>query len=163
MNPRPATSKLVVWVTLEDALRDARQPGGTRRIVLANGAFDLLHVGHVRYLEGARLAGDLLVVGINSDESVRRTKGALRPIVPQAERAELVCALECVDLAILFDEPTAERLIRVVRPHMHAKGTDYSPETVPEAQAVAAVGGRVIITGDAKEHSTTEIIGRLRL
>jgi rfaE bifunctional protein nucleotidyltransferase chain/domain len=129
-----------------------------RRVVLANGCFDLLHVGHVRYLEGARALGDLLIVGVNSDASVRRLKGPGRPLMPAEERAELLLALRAVDHVVLFDDDTADRLVARLRPAIHAKGTDYTPDSVPERAAIAAVGGRVAIAGDAKSHSTRDVI-----
>lgn len=138
----------------------ARRSGA--QIVLANGCFDLLHVGHVRYLEAARALGNLLVVGINSDEQVRRLKGAGRPLVAARERAELIAALRAVDLVTIFDEPTVENLLLALRPDVHAKGTDYTEDTVPEREVVLAYGGRVCIVGDPKNHSTTEIIEALR-
>jgi len=133
-----------------------------RTVALANGAFDLLHVGHVRYLEGAKALADVLVVAVNTDRSVRQAKGADRPVVPEAERAELVAALACTDLVLLFDEPDVRAVLRRLRPEVHVKGTDYTPETVPERDEVAAWGGRVAIAGDAKDHSTTERAARLR-
>lgn len=137
----------------------ARKNGA--RIVFANGCFDLLHVGHVRYLEGAKRLGDLLVVGINSDEQVRRLKGDGRPLVPERERAELVAALRAVDLVTIFNEPTVESLLLDMRPDIHAKGTDYTEETVPERETVRAYGGRVAIVGDPKDHSSTEMVRRV--
>ena len=134
---------------------------GGARIVLANGCFDILHVGHVRYLEGARALGDLLVVGINSDEQVRALKGEGRPLVPERERAEMVAALRAVDLVTIFNEPTVESLLRAVRPDIHAKGTDYTEETVPERDVVRSLGGRVAIVGDPKDHSTSEMLKAL--
>src|SRR3954470_9574222 len=134
----------------------ARKRGA--RVVLANGCFDILHVGHVRYLEGARILGDLLVVGINSDEQVRALKGEGRPLVPARERAELVAALRVVDFVTIFQEPTVELLLRAVRPDIHAKGTDYTEETVPERDVVRSLGGRVAIVGDPKQHSTSEML-----
>ncbi len=145
------------------AAREAARREG-RQVALANGAFDLLHVGHLRYLEGARgAAGEkgLLIVGVNTDASVRRSKGPARPIVPEGERAELVAALRCVDLAVLFDETTAEALLRALRPDLHVKGTDYTAETVPERAVMQELGGRTVIAGDPKEHSTTELVARL--
>ncbi len=132
------------------------------RVILANGNFDLLHVGHVRYLRGAKELGGKLVVGINSDESVRALKGAGRPIMPAEERAEIVAALEVVDAVVIFPELDVRGLIRELRPDIQAKGTDYTEETVPERDAMAEVGGRVAIVGDSKDHSTSEII-RARL
>ena len=126
--------------------------------MLANGNFDLLHVGHVRYLRGAKELGGRLVVAINSDESVRALKGAGRPITPAEERAEIVAALACVDAVVVFPELDVRALIREIRPDIQAKGTDYTVESVPERDTVAEVGGRVAIVGDAKQHSTSEII-----
>ena len=137
----------------------ARKNGA--RIVFANGCFDLLHVGHVRYLEGAKRLGDLLVVGINSDEQVRKLKGEGRPLIPERERAEMVAALRAVDLVTIFNEPTVESLLLNIRPDIHAKGTDYTEETVPERDVVRRYGGRVAIVGDPKDHSSTEMINRV--
>jgi len=128
------------------------------RIILANGNFDLLHVGHVRYLRGAKDLGGKLVVAINSDESVRALKGEGRPIMPAAERAEIVAALADVDATVIFSELDVRALIREIRPDIQAKGTDYTKDSVPERDAVAEYGGRVEIVGDPKEHSTSEII-----
>lgn len=133
-----------------------------RTVALANGVFDLLHVGHVRYLEGARALADVLVVAVNSDASTRRNKGPDRPVIPEAERAELVAALACTDLVLLFDEPDVRRVIRAVRPHVQVKGTDYTPESIPERDEVEAYGGRVAVAGDPKDHSTTALAARLR-
>jgi rfaE bifunctional protein nucleotidyltransferase chain/domain len=132
---------------------------------LANGAFDLLHVGHVRYLQAAKdLAGPagLLVVAVNSDASVRVAKGPRRPVMPERERAEIVDALRCVDRVVLFEEPTVEALLKALRPDLHVKGTDYTAETVPEREVMAALGGRTVIAGDPKDHSSTDLISRLR-
>ena len=142
----------------EAAALAARLRAEGKRIVLANGCFDLLHVGHVRYLAAARRLGDVLFVGLNGDASVRRLKGPGRPLVPAAERAELLAALECVDHVILFDEETADDLVRRLRPHVHAKGTDYALTTVPERQTVRAAGGSVAIAGDPKTHATRDLI-----
>jgi D-glycero-beta-D-manno-heptose 1-phosphate adenylyltransferase len=128
------------------------------RIVLANGNFDLLHVGHVRYLRGAKELGGKLVVAINSDESVRTLKGEGRPVMPAEERAEIVAALADVDAVVIFDELDVRALIGEIRPDIQAKGTDYTVDSVPERDVVAEYGGRVAIVGDAKDHSTTEII-----
>jgi D-glycero-beta-D-manno-heptose 1-phosphate adenylyltransferase len=128
------------------------------RIVLANGNFDLLHVGHVRYLHGAKQLGGRLVVAINSDESVRALKGEERPIMPADERAEIVAALADVDAVVIFTELDVRALIRELRPDVHAKGTDYTADTVPERDAVLEYGGRVAIVGDPKNHSTSDII-----
>ncbi len=128
------------------------------RIILTNGCFDLLHVGHVRYLSAAKALGGRVVVAVNSDESVRGLKGEGRPVMPAAERAEILAALEPVDAVVVFDEPDVRALIRELRPDIHAKGTDYTPETVPERDEVVACGGRVEIVGDPKDHSASEII-----
>jgi len=130
--------------------------------VLANGCFDLLHAGHVRYLQAAKALGDRLVVAINSDESVRALKGEGRPLMPAEERAEILAALSHVDAVVIFSEPDVNALIREIRPDVHAKGTDYTAENVPERETVIACGGRVEIVGDPKDHSATEIIGKMR-
>ncbi len=129
-----------------------------KRIVLANGCFDLLHVGHVRYLRAARSLGDVLLVALNSDASVRRLKGPGRPLMPACERAELVGALAGVDAVLLFDDDRADAVIARLRPDIHAKGTDYDEQSVPERLAVQAVGGRVAIAGDPKTHATKDLI-----
>jgi D-glycero-beta-D-manno-heptose 1-phosphate adenylyltransferase len=129
-----------------------------RRVAFANGCFDLLHVGHIRYLEAARAEGDVLVVGVNGDGAVRALKGPGRPLLPAAARAELVAALEAVDYVVIFDEPTAEAVLRELRPDVHCKGTDYTEETVPEREVVRSLGGVVRIVGDAKEHSTRVLL-----
>lgn len=136
----------------------ARSRADDSKIVLANGCFDLLHVGHVRYLTGAKAIGDILVVGVNSDRQTRFLKGNGRPFVPENERAELVSGLRCVDFVTIFDEPTVEQLLLAIRPDFHAKGTDYTTETVPEHEIVRSYGGAVVIVGDPKDHSTTELI-----
>lgn len=128
------------------------------RVTLANGNFDLLHVGHVRYLNGAKALGGKLVVAINSDASVRALKGEGRPVMPEQERAEIVAALANVDAVVIFPELDVRAIIREIRPDVQAKGTDYTADSVPERDAVAEYGGRVAIVGDAKDHSTTEII-----
>src|SRR5688572_16597217 len=129
-----------------------------RQVVMANGCFDILHVGHVRYLEGARALGDVLVVGINGDASVRKLKGDGRPILTEDERVALVSALRCVDHVVVFDEPDVRSLLEAIRPAVHAKGTDYTENSVPERETVLAYGGRVRITGDPKDHSTRDVI-----
>lgn len=131
------------------------------RVVLANGCFDVLHVGHVRYLAGARELGDVLVVGVNSDEQVARLKGDGRPILPEMDRAEIVAALEVVTYVTVFDEPTVEELLLALKPDVHAKGTDYTEDSVPERDVVRSYGGRVAIVGDPKDHSTSAILARL--
>lgn len=145
------------------ACEEARSRGVP--VAVANGAFDLLHVGHVRYLRAAReLAGEqgLLIVGVNSDASVRLSKGPKRPIVPERERAELVDAIQGVDCVVLFEEQTAEALLEALRPDLHVKGTDYTKETVPERALVASWGGRTVIAGDPKDHSTTDLLARVK-
>jgi D-glycero-beta-D-manno-heptose 1-phosphate adenylyltransferase len=131
-------------------------------IAFANGAFDLMHVGHIRYLKGAKREGDRLIVAINSDESVRALKGPGRPILAAADRAELVDALRAVDYVVIFDEPTVAPLLELLRPDVHCKGTDYTIETVPERDTVKAYGGRIAIVGDPKDHSTTDLLSRLK-
>jgi D-glycero-beta-D-manno-heptose 1-phosphate adenylyltransferase len=130
-------------------------------IVFANGCFDLFHVGHLRYLDGAAALGDVLVVAINSDRQARELKGEGRPFTPENERAEIVAALKCVDFVTVFDEPTVEELLLALKPDFHAKGTDYTVDTVPEREVVRSYGGNVAIVGDPKDHSSTEIIERL--
>ncbi len=129
-----------------------------RKIVLANGCFDFFHVGHIRYLAGAKALGDCLIVAINSDWQVRRLKGENRPLMSERERAEIVSALKFVDYVTIFSEPTVEELIRAIRPDFHAKGTDYTTENVPEREIVREYGGQVAIVGDPKNHSSTELI-----
>ena len=129
-----------------------------RPLVFTNGCFDVLHVGHVRYLRGAKALGGRVVAAVNSDASVRRLKGEGRPIMPAAERAELLAALEPVDAVVIFDEPDVRALIRELRPDVHAKGTDYTADSVPERDEVVACGGRVAIVGDPKDHSASELI-----
>lgn len=140
----------------------ARLRAEGRRIVLANGCFDLLHVGHVRYLTAARALGDVLFVGLNSDSAVRRLKGPGRPVMPVEERAELLEALRAVDHVVVFDDDTADDLIRRLRPHVHAKGTDYAAESVPERESARAVGAVIAIAGDPKGHSTRDLIALIR-
>jgi rfaE bifunctional protein nucleotidyltransferase chain/domain len=145
---------------LLERLKEHRKRG--ERIVLANGCFDLLHAGHVRYLEGARGEGDVLVVAVNSDASVRALKGPGRPVLPEQVRAQLVAALRAVDYVVVFGESSVEELLREIRPAVHAKGTDYTRETVPERETAAQLGVRVAIVGDAKQHSTRDLLARLR-
>jgi rfaE bifunctional protein nucleotidyltransferase chain/domain len=142
--------------------RVAHDRGRGLTIAFANGGFDLLHVGHVRYLEGAKREADRLVVAINSDASVRGLKGPSRPILNEADRAELVAALRAVDYVVIFSEPTVAPLLEVLTPDVHCKGTDYTVETVPERETVRAYGGRIAIVGDPKDHSTTDLLSRLR-
>jgi len=143
-------------VALADRLRAQR-----KRIVLANGVFDLLHVGHIRYLRAARELGDVLFVGINGDAAVARLKGKGRPLMPASERAEILMALREVDHVVVFEEDTADRLIASLRPDVHAKGTDYRPDTVPEGNTVRSIGGRVAVVGDPKDHSTRDLIAQI--
>jgi D-glycero-beta-D-manno-heptose 1-phosphate adenylyltransferase len=157
--PVPATVKLGTLEAVAALAAHARAAGKT--VVLANGAFDVLHVGHVRYLVAARALGDLLVVAVNSDASVRAGKGPLRPIMPEGERAEILAHLECVDALVLFDEATVSAVLRAVRPQIHAKGTDYSAESVPEREVVREWGGRTVICGDPKDHSTTDLVAEI--
>ena len=151
-----AETKILSRDQLREQVEQWRRAG--ERIVLANGNFDLLHVGHVRYLRGAKALGGKLVVAINSDQSVRTLKGEDRPIMPERERAEIVSALADVDAVIVFPELDVRSIIREIRPDIHAKGTDYTADTVPERDVVADCGGRVAIVGDSKDHSTSEII-----
>jgi len=139
----------------------ARERAAGRTIAMANGCFDLLHVGHVRYLEGAAAEGDRLIVGVNDDRAVANLKGPGRPILPASDRAELVAALRSVDYVIVFTEPTVGRLLNLVRPDVHCKGTDYTVESVPERDVVAAYGGRTAIVGDPKSHATREMLARI--
>jgi rfaE bifunctional protein nucleotidyltransferase chain/domain len=157
---RRAESKIV----LRDELRTelARQKSRGQRIVLANGCFDTLHVGHVRYLEGARREGDVLVVGVNGDSSVCTLKGPGRPILDEEARAQLVASLRAVDYVVVFKEQSVESLLESFRPDVHAKGTDYTAETVPERAIAARLGIRVAIVGDPKEHSTRELLESIR-
>jgi D-glycero-beta-D-manno-heptose 1-phosphate adenylyltransferase len=148
--------KLLLLESLEPIVTALKASGKT--VVFANGCFDLLHVGHIRYLHSARRLGDVLVVGLNSDESVRRLKGPQRPLMPEDERAEILAALACVDYVVLFQEPTVERLLMALKPDIQCKGTDYTEETVPEREVVRSYGGRVAIAGDPKDHSTRDLI-----
>lgn len=157
---RHAASKLVKRELLRGKLEEHQRQG--QHIVFANGCFDTLHVGHVRYLEGARREGDILVVAVNADSSVRALKGPGRPILDENARAVLVAALRPVDYVLLFSEPTVESLLEDLRPDVHAKGTDYTSETVPERATAARLGIRVAIVGDPKDHSTRELIESVR-
>jgi rfaE bifunctional protein nucleotidyltransferase chain/domain len=141
---------------LRPVVEKLKQVGET--IVFANGCFDLLHVGHIRYLEGARRLGDVLIVGLNSDDSVRQLKGLGRPLMPEGERAEILAAISFVDYIVIFDEPTVERLLLQIRPDIHCKGTDYTVDSVPEREVVLSYGGRIAIVGDPKDHSTRDLI-----
>ena len=155
-----SSARVLTREELAARVESARREGAS--IVFANGCFDVLHVGHTRYLTGARELGDLLVVGVNSDEQVRIQKGPGRPILPQDERAELVASLDSVDYVTVFNEPTVEQLLLTLKPDVHAKGTDYTEDTVPERDVVRSYGGRTAIVGDPKDHSTTSLLTRLR-
>jgi len=144
-------------VELVQVLAPLRDDG--KRVVLANGCFDLLHVGHIRYLEGSAERGDVLVVGVNSDDTVRTLKGPGRPILNELERAELVAALAAVDFVVVFREPTVAALLETLRPHVHCKGTDYTEESVPERSVASRLGIETRIVGDPKDHSTRDLLG----
>ena len=141
--------------------RVASERAGGRTVAFANGCFDLLHVGHVRYLESAAAEADVLIVAINDDESVRRLKGEGRPILGAEHRAELVAGLRVVDYVVIFSEPTVGPLLLAIRPDVHCKGTDYTLDTVPERDVVKAYGGRIAIVGDPKDHSTHDLLARI--
>jgi rfaE bifunctional protein nucleotidyltransferase chain/domain len=157
---RSAESKIVTRERLKDLLAQHRRQG--KKIVLANGCFDMLHVGHIRYLQGARRQGDILVVAVNADSSVCALKGPGRPILPESARAALVGALRSVDYVLLFSEPNVEALLQELRPDVHAKGTDYTADSVPERATSARLGIRVAIVGDPKDHSTREFLDSVR-
>ncbi len=157
---RRADSKIVSREQLRDLLAERQRAGA--KVVFANGCFDTLHVGHVRYLEAARREGDILAVAVNSDSSVCNLKGPGRPILPESARAELVAALRAVDYVVLFSEPSVESLLEFLRPAVHAKGTDYTAETVPERATAARLGIRVAIVGDPKAHSTRNFLDSVR-
>lgn len=152
--------KIVSRQGLTGILDEHRRAG--RKIIFANGVFDLLHVGHVRYLEAARAEGDVLVVAVNSDSSTRKLKGPGRPILTERARATLVAALKSVNYVVIFDELDVKSLLKELQPDVHAKGTDYTADTVPERELAALLGIRVAIVGDAKQHSTRELLARLR-
>ena len=155
-----SSRKILGRKDLREKLEEHRKRG--ERIVLTNGCFDMLHVGHVRYLKAARAEGDVVVVGVNADSTVGALKGVGRPILSEAARAVLVAGLEAVDYVVIFDEPNVEGLLRDLRPDVHAKGTDYTVDTVPERETAAKLGIRVAIVGDAKNHSTRDLIARIR-
>jgi rfaE bifunctional protein nucleotidyltransferase chain/domain len=157
---RHAATKIVTRELLRDKLAEHKQHG--QRIVLANGCFDTMHVGHVRYLEGALREGDILAVGVNADSSVCALKGPGRPILDESARALLVAALRAVDYVVLFSEPSVESLLEDLRPDVHAKGTDYTVETVPERAVAARLGIRIAIVGDPKHHSTCDLLESVR-
>jgi D-glycero-beta-D-manno-heptose 1-phosphate adenylyltransferase len=141
-------------------VEDQRRAG--RTIAFANGVFDLFHVGHLRYLEDARRQADALVVAVNDDATVRVLKGAERPVIPAADRAEIIAALRCVDVVVVFPEPTVTPLLELLRPDVHCKGTDYTVDTVPERETVRSYGGRTAIVGDPKTHSTRDVLASIR-
>jgi rfaE bifunctional protein nucleotidyltransferase chain/domain len=153
------SSKIIAWAEVSALGERLRRAG--HRVVFANGCFDLLHVGHIRYLQAAREEGDVLIVGVNSDRAVRALKGPGRPLLPAEARAELVAALESVDHVVIFDDLTAENILLELRPDVHCKGTDYSADTVPERAVVESFGGVVRIVGDAKRHSTRDILAEI--
>jgi D-glycero-beta-D-manno-heptose 1-phosphate adenylyltransferase len=157
---RRADSKIVSREQLHSLLAERQRTGA--KVVFANGCFDTLHVGHVRYLEGARQEGDILIVAVNSDSSVCELKGPGRPILPESARADLVAALRVVDYVVLFSEPNVESLLEFLHPDVHAKGTDYTAETVPERATAARLGIRVAIVGDPKHHSTRDFLDSVR-
>lgn len=157
MNTR---EKILARDDLRARIEEHRQAG--KQIVLANGIFDVLHVGHSRYLQGAKREGDVLVVAVNSDAGARSLKGPGRPVLGEDARARLVAALAAVDYVTIFDEPNVEPLLVALRPHVHAKGTDYTAETVPERGAAQRIGARLAIVGDPKQHSTTNLIQQAR-
>jgi rfaE bifunctional protein nucleotidyltransferase chain/domain len=151
--------KLKTLSQLREIVRRERNKG--RAIVLANGGFDLVHAGHIRYLRAAKKCGDVLIVALNSDASIRRLKGPGRPILPERERAEILAAFACVDYLTIFKEPNVERILRTLKPDVHAKGSDYTKKTVPERETVLAYGGRIAIAGGPKIRSTSEVIPRI--
>jgi len=152
-------SKVVSRDELAERAREERAAG--RTIAFANGCFDILHVGHIRYLESAAREADVLVVALNDDDSVRQLKGEGRPILPASDRAELVAALRCVDYVVIFSESTVGPLLMALRPDVHCKGTDYTSESVPERDVVRGYGGRTAIVGDPKDHSTRDLLARI--
>ncbi|MCX5895638.1 MAG: adenylyltransferase/cytidyltransferase family protein [Proteobacteria bacterium] len=133
-----------------------------KKIVFTNGGFNILHVGHIRSLIDAKSRGDILVVAVNSDRSIRRNKGDSYPVIPEDERLEILAALECVDLLTIFSEPTVDSLLLKLKPHIHAKGTDYTKESVPERATVRSYGGEIAVVGDPKDHSSTDIISLIK-
>ena len=145
---------------LAEIIKQERKKG--RKVVLANGVFDLLHVGHIRYLKEAKSLGDILIVAVNDDHSARLIKGEERPLVPEEERIEVLSAISYIDYLVKFSQPTVEKIISTLRPDIQAKGTDYTIETVPEREAVRSYGGEIAITGDPKLHSTSAILGKMK-
>jgi rfaE bifunctional protein nucleotidyltransferase chain/domain len=157
MNEQTA-AKLVKRESVRELAERWRQEG--HAVTLANGCFDMIHVGHIRYLHGAKALGGKLIVGINADDTVRQLKGEGRPRIPASERAEILAAFSDVDAVVIFPENDVRALIREIRPNVHAKGTDYTADSVPERDEVIAVGGRVAIVGDSKDHSSSEMLRR---
>jgi rfaE bifunctional protein nucleotidyltransferase chain/domain len=157
---REAASKIASLERVQEQVESAR--AGGRTVALANGCFDVLHVGHVRYLEGARAEADVLVVGVNADASVRRLKGEGRPLMPAEDRALLVAAVRAADHVVVFAEDDVTHLLLTLRPDVHCKGTDYAEDTVPEREVVRSYGGRVAIVGDPKDHDTSTLLARIR-
>jgi len=153
---RVRQSKVLDVQALRAQVEEWRRAG--EKIILTNGCFDVLHVGHIRYLRAAKQLGGRVIVAVNSDESVRDLKGAGRPRMPARERAEILSALQDVDAVVIFSEPDVRQLVREIRPHIHAKGTDYREDTVPERDTVKECGGRVMIVGDPKDHSASELL-----
>ena len=145
---------------LKELIEEEKKKG--RRVVFGNGCFDLLHVGHIRYVQGARALGDVLIVAVNDDSSVTGLGKRKQVVTPADERAEIVAAIEGVDYVIIFSDPTVENLLQTLQPHIHAKGTDYTEESVPEGRIVRAYGGRVAIVGDPKDHSTRDLIKTIK-
>lgn len=156
---KDTSAPILQQADLIEAIADERKAGAV--IVLANGCFDLFHAGHLRYLQGAAELGDVLVVAVNSDSQAHKLKGEGRPFTSESERAEIISGLRCVDIVTVFDEPTVEGLLRAIKPDFHAKGTDYTVDTVPEREIVREYGGTVAIVGDPKDHSSTEIIRKI--
>ena len=152
-DPRQKIKKLE---ELKILAADLRAKG--KKVIFANGCFDLLHVGHIRYLQAARALGDALILGVNGDAGVSALKGQGRPLQPETERAEVLASLECVDYVLVFDAPTVDGILKELRPDVHAKGTDYTEESVPERETVRSYGGQVAIAGDPKDHSTRDLI-----
>ncbi|MGD0099877.1 MAG: adenylyltransferase/cytidyltransferase family protein [Acidobacteriota bacterium] len=164
--PALPTKSLEMWKDPKRKIKSIQEMKGIvskahalkQKVVFANGCFDLLHAGHVRYLESARKLGDMLIVGVNGDVSVAALKGEGRPLQSEGDRAEILASMECVDYVLLFNAPTVDDILREMMPDVHAKGTDYAPENVPERETVLAYGGQVAITGDPKDHSTRDLI-----
>lgn len=146
--------------TLHATIQNLKKKG--KRIVFTNGIFDIIHVGHIRYLEDAKKLGDILIVALNSDSSARKLKGKERPIMPLEERAEIISAIQAVDYVTSFEEENADQILSILKPHIHAKGTDYTTDTVPEKNVVASFGGEIAIVGDLKTHSTKDIIQKIK-